>query len=177
MANPPNTSQEGVVGVESLEQNRGCEERRMQTKSYGKSKVTYVDALELHVATLETSMSATQGTLKSLKVKVNGFEGEYEKFTIATKALIQNQVDPLRREFRAFHDEFLKLSSFVQSEIRAIHTEVDEVHSYWAWYKPTLSISPTSTSLCDAHRINMPNLDAYGGARNATIIDNFVFRL
>ena len=29
MANPPKTSQEGVVSVESLEQNRGREERRM----------------------------------------------------------------------------------------------------------------------------------------------------
>lgn len=168
MVNPPNTS---------LEQNRGREERRMQTKSYGKSKATSVDALELHVATIKTLTSIAKDTLKSLKVKVNGFKGEYEKFTIATKSLIQNQVDPLRREFRAFHDELLKLSSFVQSEIRAIYTKVDEVHSYWAWYKPTLSISPTSTSSCDAHRINVLNLDAYGGTRNATVIDNFVFKL
>ena len=73
--------------------------------------------MELHIATLETSMSAAQDTLKSLKVKVNGFEGQYQKFTMATKALIQNQTNPLQREFRAFHDEFMKLSSFVQSEI------------------------------------------------------------
>ena len=57
MANPPSTTQEGVVDVESLEQNCGREEGLIQVKSCGKSKATSVDALEPHVATFETSMS------------------------------------------------------------------------------------------------------------------------
>ncbi|KAH9648926.1 hypothetical protein KPL70_025791 [Citrus sinensis] len=58
MANPPSTTQEGVVGVELLEQVHGREEGRTQAKSRGKSKATSIDALEPRMATIETLMSA-----------------------------------------------------------------------------------------------------------------------
>lgn len=67
-------------------------------------------------------------TLNILEVRVNGLESEYGEFMVATKALIQDQADSLRRESWAFHDELLKLRSFMQSEIRAIRAEVDEIH-------------------------------------------------
>ena len=126
MANPPSITQEGVVGVEVSEQTRGREEGRAQAKSRGKSKAASVDALEPRMATLETSMSAVQDTLDTLEVRINGLKGEYGEFT---KALMQDQADLLRGEFRAFKDDLQKLRSFVQSELRAIHAEVDEVCS------------------------------------------------
>lgn len=69
--------------------------------------------MEPHVAMLETSISTTQDTFKSLEESVDGLKGEYADFTIATKALIQNQANTLQGAFRAFHDELLKLCSFV----------------------------------------------------------------
>ena len=35
---------------------------------------------------LETSMSTVQDTLNTLEVKVDGLEGKYGEFTVATKA-------------------------------------------------------------------------------------------
>ena len=67
-------------------------------------------------------------TLNILEVRVDGLKGEYGEFMVATKALIQDQADSFRRESWAFHDELLKLHSFMQSEIWAIRAEVDEVH-------------------------------------------------
>lgn len=72
-----------------------------------------MDALEPCTATLEISISIVQDTLDTLEVKVDGLEDEYGEFTVATKTLMQDQVDSLRREFRAFYDEFLKLRSFI----------------------------------------------------------------
>ena len=56
---------------------------------------------------------------------VDGLEGEYGNFTVATKALIQDKANNLREEFRAFHDELFNLHSFVQDKLRAICVEVD----------------------------------------------------
>ena len=85
MANPPilSTSQEGIVHVEPLEPTRGHEEGCSQARTYDKSKAIYVDALEPWVTTLETLMSATQATFKSLEERVNGLESEYVDFTVA----------------------------------------------------------------------------------------------
>ena len=71
----------------------------------------------------------------------------------------------------------LKLRSFVQEELSAIHAEVEEVHSDWAWHKRTLSASPASANSSDARRIDVPKPDTYDGTRNATIVDNFLFGL
>ena len=60
------------------------------------------------MATLETSMSAVQDTLDTLEVRVDNLEGEYGEFTVAMKALMQDQADSLRGEFRAFDDELQK---------------------------------------------------------------------
>lgn len=68
----------------------GNEEGRTQTKSHGKSKAASVNALEPHMATLETSMSAIQDTLNTLEVRVDGLEGEYCESTAVTKALMQD---------------------------------------------------------------------------------------
>lgn len=65
----------------------------------------------------------------------------------------------------------------MQSELRAVRAEIDEVCSDWAWHKYTLTPSPTSTSTSDAYHINVPKLDTYDGALNATIVDNFLFGL
>ena len=108
MANVPSTTQEGVVGVEVPEQARGREEGRAQAKSRDKSKAASVDALEPRMATLETSMSAIQDTLDTLEVRVDRLEGEYGEFTIATKALMRDQADSLRGEFRV--DEMQKIA-------------------------------------------------------------------
>ena len=132
MANPPSITQKDVVSVEVSEQTRGREEGRAQAKSHGKSKAASVDGLEPRMATLETSMSVVQDTLDTMEVRVNGLEGEYGEFTVAIKALMQDQTDLLRGEFRSFNDDLQKLRSFVQSELRAIHAEVDEVCSDWA---------------------------------------------
>ena len=109
--------------MESLEQNHGREEGRAQAKSRGKSKAASVDALEPRMATLETSMSVVWDTLDTLEVRVDGFEREYGEFTVATKALMQDQAASLRGEFRAFHAELQKLHSFVQSELRTIRLD------------------------------------------------------
>lgn len=116
----------------SLKQNRGHEEGRTQVKSCGKSKVASVNALEPRAAMLETLMSAAQDILDSSEVRVDGLEGEYGEFTIATKALIQDQMDSLQGDFRAFHDELLKLRTCMQSKLQAIRTEFDEVRPNWA---------------------------------------------
>ena len=177
MANPPSTAQEGVVIVEVPEEVRGREDGRTQAKSRGKSKAATIDALEACITTLETSMFAVQDTLNTLEVRADALEGEYGEFKIATKALMQDQADSLRGEFRAFHDELQKLRSFVQSELRVIRAEVDEVRSNWAWRKRTLTLSPASTSTSDARRIDVPKPNTYDGAHNATVIDNFLFGL
>ena len=178
MANPPNPVQEGVVGVD-IPPKPSCsrEGERAQGKTRGKSKAASVDVLESRVATLETSLSATQNSLDGLKERVDGLEGEYADFTMTTKVLIQDQVNTLKSEFWSFHDELLKLRSFVQEELSAIHAEVEEVHSDWAWHKHTLSASLASASMSVAQRINVPKPDTYDGTRNATIINNFLFGL
>ena len=81
-----------------------------------------MDALEPRVATLETSMPAVQDTLDTLEEQVDGLESEYGEFTVATKALTQDQADSLRGDFQAFHDELLNLRSFVQNELRVVRT-------------------------------------------------------
>lgn len=115
-------------------------------------------------------------TLNILEVRVDGLEGEYGEFMVATKALIQDQVDSLRRESWAFHDELLKLRSFMQSEIQAIRAEVDEVH--------LVRLGTSSHSLlarlmqvwvtCQSHSrlIDLSKPDTYDGAHNAIIVDN-----
>lgn len=40
-----------------------------------------------------------------------------------------------------------------------------------------LSASPAFANLSDAHHINVQKPNTYDGAHNATIIDNFLFRL
>ena len=87
-ANLPRTTQEGVVGVQLLEPTYGREEGRTQAKSCGKSKAASVDALEPCTATLEISISIVQDTLDTLGVKVDGLEGEYGEFTVATETLM-----------------------------------------------------------------------------------------
>ena len=130
MANPSNPSQEGVVSVDvPLEPSRGHEGERAHGKTRGKSKAPSVDALEPRVTTLEIALSASQDNLKGLEERVHGLEGEYAEFTMASKTLIQEQANTLRCEFRSFHDELLKISSFVQEELHAIRAEVEEVRS------------------------------------------------
>ncbi|KAH9670137.1 Endonuclease [Citrus sinensis] len=180
MANPSSTLQEDALSAEVQEQARGREEGgRGQPKSRGKSKAPSMDALEPRVATLETSMAAVQDTLDTLEERVDGLEGEYGEFTVATKALMQDQADSLQGEFRAFHDELLNLRTFVQNELRAVRAEVDEVRSDWAWHKRTLTLSPAAVlaSLSDERRIDVPKPDTYDGARNAIVVDNFLFGL
>ena len=88
-ANPSNVAQEGVVGVDvPPEPSRGREGERAQGKTRGKSKAPSVDALEPLVTTLEITLSAAQDSLEGLEVRVDGLEGEYAEFTVATKALI-----------------------------------------------------------------------------------------
>lgn len=91
--------------MEVPEQVCGREEGRAQAKSRGKSKAAFVDTLEPCMATLETLMSAVHDTPDNLEVTVDSLEGEYGEFTVATKALMQDQADSLRGEFRTFHDE------------------------------------------------------------------------
>ena len=92
---------------------------------------------------------------------------------------MQDQANSLRGEFRAFHDELLSLRTFVQNELRAVHAEVDEVRSDWAWHKRTLTPSPAAVpaSSSNAHHIDVPKPDTYDGARNAIVVDNFLFGL
>ncbi|KAH9763740.1 hypothetical protein KPL70_001270 [Citrus sinensis] len=169
---------QGVVGVDvPPEPSRGREGERAQGKTRGKSKAPSVDALEPRVTTLEITLSAAQDSLEGLEERVDGLEGEYAEFTVATKALIQEQANTLRGEFHSFHDELLKLHSFVQDELRSVRAEVDEVRSDWAWHKRTLSASPASANSSDVRRIDVPKLDTYDGTRNATIVDNFLFGL
>ena len=165
--------------MEVPEQAHGCEEGRTQAKSCGKSIAASVDTLEPHMAMLETSISVVQDTINNLEVRVDDLEGKYGEFTVATKALMQDQVDSLRGEFRAFHDELLSLRTFVQNELRAVHAEVDEVRSDWAWHKRTLTPSPAAVpaSSSDVRRIDVPKPDTYNGARNAIVVDNFLFGL
>ena len=178
MANPPNPAQEGVVGVDvPPEPSRGREDGRTQGKSCGKSKAPSVDASELCMATLEMAITTTQETLEGLEEIVDGLEGEYANFAVATKALIQDQANTLRGEFRVFHEKLLKLCNFVQEELRAVRTEVEEVYSYWVWHKRTLSASPTSTSTSDARCIDEPKPDTYDDTHNATVMENFLFGL
>ncbi|KAH9688170.1 Endonuclease [Citrus sinensis] len=178
MANPSNVAQEGVVGVDvPPEPSRGREGERAQGKNRGKSKAPSVDALEPRVGTLEIALSATQDNLEGLERRVDNLKGEYAEFTVATKALMHEQANILRDEFHSFHDELLKLRSFVQDELRAVRAEVDEVRSDWAWHKRTLSASPASANSSDARRIDVPKPDTYDGTRNATIVDNFLFGL
>lgn len=81
------------------------------------------------MAILETALSATQDTIKGLEERVDSLEGEYADFTMATKDLIQDQANTFRGEFRAFHEELLKLCSFIQEELRVVHAKVEEVYS------------------------------------------------
>ena len=178
MANPSNVAQEGVVGVDVLpEPSCGREGERAQGKIRGKSKAPSVDTLEPRVGTFEIALSAAQDSLEGLEERVDGLEGEYVEFTVATKALIQEQANTLRGEFRSFHYELLTLRSFVQDELHAVRAEVDEVRSDWAWHKRTLSASPASANSSDARRIDVPKPNTYDGTRNATIVDNFLFEL
>ncbi|KAH9764135.1 Amino oxidase domain-containing protein [Citrus sinensis] len=178
IANPSNVAQEGVVGVDVLpEPSHGREGERAQGKTRGKSKAPSVDALEPRVTTLEIALSAAQDSLEGLEERVDGLEREYTEFTVATKALIQEQANTLRGEFHSFHDELLKLLSFVQDELRTVRAEVDKVRSDWAWHKRTLVVSPASANSSDARRIDVPKPDTYDGTRNSTIVDNFLFRL
>ena len=164
MTNPSNPAQEGVVGVNvPPESSRGREGERAQGKTRGKSKAPSVDALEPRVATLEVALSAAQDKLEGFEERVDGLEGEYAEFTVATKALLPC--------------ELLKLRSFVQDELQAVRAEVDEVRSDWAWHKRTLSASPTSASTSDARRIDVLKPNTYDGTHNATIVDNFLFGL
>lgn len=87
---------------------------------------------------------------------VDSLEGEYADFTMAIKGLIQDQANTFRGEFQAFHEELLKLYSFIQEELRVVHAEVEEVRSNWAWHRHTVSASPASASTSEARRINMP---------------------
>ena len=64
-----------------------------------KSKAPFVDALKPRVTTLEIALSAAQDSLEGLDERVDGLEGEYTEFTVATKALIQEQANTLRGEF------------------------------------------------------------------------------
>ena len=136
-----------------------------------------MDALEPCVTTLEIALSAAQDSLEGLEELVDGLKGEYAEFTVATKALIQEQANTLRGEFHSFHDKLLKLRSLVQDELRAVCTEVDEVLSGWAWNKRTLSASLASASTSDVCRIDVPKPDTYNGSRNTTIVENFLFGL
>ena len=138
-----------------------------------------MDALEPRVDTLETSMAAIQDTLDTLEERVNGLEGEYGEFTVATKALMQDQADALQWEFRAFHDELLNLRTFVQNELRAVRAEVNEVRLDCVWHKHTLTPSPAAVpaSSSDARHIDVPKPDTYDDAHNAIMVDNFLFEL
>ena len=97
MANTSNPAQEGVVGVDvPPEPSRGREGERAQGKTRSKSKAPSVDALEPRVITLEIALSAAQDSLEGLEERVDGLEREYAEFTVATKALIQEQANTLR---------------------------------------------------------------------------------
>lgn len=174
MINLSSTSQESVVSVDiPSEPTCGLKEGR----AYGKSKAPSIDALEPCMAMLEITLSIVQNTFEGLEEMVDGFKGEYADFTVATKAFIQDQANDFRGEFRAFCEELLKLYSFVQEELWAVRAEVKEVRSYWEWHKLTLSASSAFTSMCDARHIDMPKADIYDDMRNATVVDNFFFKL
>lgn len=133
------TSQEGVVGIDSLEQNRGQEEGCTQAKSHNKFMVTSINILESRIATLETSMLAVQDTLESLEVRVNNLGAKYSEFMIATKALFEDlAISSSKGSFAHYMMSCSKVYGFVQSELRAIRAEADEVRSDWAWHKCTL---------------------------------------
>lgn len=55
--------------------------------------------------------------------------------------------------------------------------EVEEVHLDLARHKRTLTPSMASTSSSNVRRIDMPKPNPYDDARNATVIDNFIFGL
>ena len=65
----------------------------------------------------------------------------------------------------------------MQEELRVICAEVEEVHSDWIRHKHTLTSSPASISSSGVSHIDVPKLDTYDGACNATVIDNFLFEL
>ena len=58
----------------------------------------------------------------------------------------------------------------MQSELQMIHLD-------WAWHKRTLTPSSASTSTSDVCWIDVPKPDTYDGARNAIVVDNFLFGL
>lgn len=96
---------------------------------------------------------------------------------VAIKALIQDQTDILRGEFRVLHNELLKHLSVLQNEVRSIHVEVEGVCLDWPMHKRTLTFNPTSLSSSDAHIVDVQKPDTYDGTWNATVIDNFLFEL
>lgn len=65
----------------------------------------------------------------------------------------------------------------MQEELQEICVEVEEVCLDLARHKCTLTPSMASTSSSNVHRIDVPKPNPYNDARNAIVIDNFIFGL
>ncbi|KAK0606869.1 hypothetical protein LWI29_005470 [Acer saccharum] len=165
------------VAARGEEQGRGREEQRTQPKR-GKSKGPSVDALESRMVGLEEAISGMQTTLGDAVERLDGLETDYGEITQATKSTIRETQKGFKEDVCFLTQEFRNFRTFVENELRALRTEVEEVRTEWASYKssPTVAYGATSsTSTLSA--IQVPKPATYNGTRNAMEVENFLFGL
>ncbi|TXG71332.1 hypothetical protein EZV62_006267 [Acer yangbiense] len=165
------------VATRGEEQGRGREEQRTQPKR-GKSKGPSMDALESRMVGLEEAISGMQTTLGDAVDRLDGLEADYGEITQATKSTIRESQKGFKEDVCFLTQEFRNFRTFVEHELRALRTEVEEVRPEWASYKssPTVAYGATSsTSTLSA--IQVPKPATYNGTRNAMEVENFLFGL
>ncbi|KAK0594587.1 hypothetical protein LWI29_037966 [Acer saccharum] len=165
------------VAARGEEQGRGSEEQRKQPKR-GKSKGPSMDALESRMVGLEEAISGMQTTLGDAVDHLDGLETDYGEITQATKSTIRETQKGFKEDVCFLTQEFRNFRTFVEHELRALRTEVEEVRTEWASYKsnPTVAYGATSsTSTLSA--IQVPKPVTYNGTRNAMEVENFLFGL
>lgn len=174
------------------EQVRGTEEPRAHGKR-GKSKGPTTDVLEDRIVGMETAMSSMDATvgaltdrfvgledrLEGLDTRFDDLETEYGEVKLAAKSMILEHGQTLKSEIQSLTVSFAKeisgLRSFVESELRALRTEVAEVRTEWDGHKHLAGSCSTGASPYNA--IQVPKPSTYNGTRNATEVENFLFGL
>ncbi|WCJ18543.1 hypothetical protein M5689_000887 [Euphorbia peplus] len=158
--------------MRSEDATRGRAEEGHRKSKRDKSKAPNVsDALESRVVQLETLVSDARANIGELSDQVDGILKEHEDVSESARSMVET--------LRALLvSRISSLEAKIDGELHHIRTELEEVQRKVRQHRCTPSPNGASTSsvpIVAGQNVQRPSV--FDGARNATIVENFIFGL
>ncbi|TXG66412.1 hypothetical protein EZV62_007687 [Acer yangbiense] len=112
---------------------------------------------------------------KSKGPRLDDLKTDYGEITQATKSMIREFQKGFKEDLCFLTQEVRNLRTFVEHELRAVRAEVEEVHTEWASYRNSPSVSLGATT--STNTIQIPKPSTYSGNHKAMEVENFLFSL